>query len=422
MTDRPFLVQDQERSIALLQLSAQFRKGHMTPSKTKVEEAQRMKKTGGSQIRSVHARLVRIPLQVETAFATRTITARDYVVVKVRSADGIEGLGYTYAGSRAGSVTLEAIEQLFAPTLIGENPLRVEALWEKLYRESLLHGRAGSVMRGLSAVDIAIWDLNARSLGVPLWQLLGGHAEGKVKCYASGGYYRPGKTTKHLADEMGGYAAAGFKAVKMKVGLRDSTEEVERIRAVRESIGPDVHLFLDANNAWPDLFTALAFLRRFEPYLPGWIEEPFSPDDIESHARLAAQSPIPVATGEIEAGRWRFRELLQARAAHVLQTDALVCGGITEWRRITGLAASYGIPVCPHAWHDIHVHCTASQPNCPYQEYFVDNSIINTQVMFDREMEIKDGHLILSTEPGLAFHFDDKAMDKYGVGPWRAVG
>ncbi len=377
--------------------------------------------TAASRIRSVEARLVRMPLVTATAFATRNVTARDYVLVKVISAEGVEGLGWTYAGSRAGEVTLEAVETLFAPMLIGQSPLMVEGLWDRMYRESLLHGRSGSTMRALSAVDIAIWDLNARTAGLPLWQYLGANVDGRLKCYASGGYYRPGKTLQGLADEMGGYVAAGFTAMKMKVGLRDLTEEVARISAVRERIGPDVKLFLDANNAWPDLFTALPFIRRFEPFLPGWIEEPFSPDDIESHSRLVAATTIPVATGEIEVGRWRFRALLEARAAHVLQADAVVCGGITEWRRIAALAAAYGVPVCPHAWHDIHAHLAASVPNAPFVEYFVDQSIVNTQPMFDREIQVKNGEMILPTEPGLAFNFDETTLDRHATSAWHRV-
>ncbi len=375
-----------------------------------------------STIRTVQARLMRMPLAVATAFATRSVTARDYLLVKVVSADGVEGLGWTYAGSRAGEVALEAVEALFGPMLIRQNPLLVEALWERMYRESLLHGRTGAAMRALSALDIAIWDLNARTAGLPLWQYLGAHSEGKVRCYASGGYYRPGKSVDDLAVEMGSYAEMGFKAVKMKVGLRDLTEETARVKAVRERIGPDVQLFLDANNAWPDLFTALPFIRRFEPFLPGWIEEPFSPDDIESHARLVAATTIPVATGEVEAGRWRFRELLQARAAHVLQADAVVCGGITEWRRIAALAAAFGVPVCPHAWHEIHAHCAAAVPNAPYVEYFVDNSIIATKPLFDREIEVKGGEMILPTEPGLAFLFNTEILERHGTTKWIVVG
>ena len=373
-----------------------------------------------SLIREVQIRLVRMPLAIPTAFATRNVAHRDFVLVKIISAEGVEGLGWTYAGNLAGEVVREAAAALFAPMLLGQNPLMTEALWERLYREALLHGRTGSVMRALSALDIALWDLNARSVGLPLWQYLGGHKD-RLPCYASGGYYRPGKTVADLADEMGGYVEAGFKAMKMKVGLRSMTEEVARVQAVRERIGPDIKLFMDANNAWPDLFTALPFLRRFEPFFPAWIEEPFSPDDIESHARLARETSIPVATGEIESGRWRFRELLEARAAHVLQTDVVCCGGITEWRRIAALAASYGVPVCPHAWHELHAPLIASTPNAPYVEYFVDNSIIMTEPLYEQPLRHTGGEIVMTDEPGLGFQFNTDTLAHHGTTDWIRI-
>lgn len=372
-------------------------------------------------VRRVETRLVRMPLEVATSFATRSVTTRDYLLVRVVSEDAV-GLGMSYAGSSAGTVALEAATTLLAPLVAGASPLMVEGLWERMYRESLLHGRTGSVMRALSAIDIALWDHNARAAGLPLWQYLGAFSEGTVECYASGGYYRPGKTAEDLADEMAHYVELGFRAMKMKVGLRGLEEEERRIRAVRERIGPDVRLFLDANNAWSDLFQALPFVRRFERYGPDWLEEPFSPDDIESHARLVAATSIPVATGEIEAGRWRFRSILDARAAHVLQTDALVCGGITEWRRICALASAYGMPVYPHAWHDVHVHLAAAQPNSGLAEYFVDQTIVCTQPLFDRELKPVGGRITLPEEPGLAFQFDEAVLDRHATGPWQAGG
>jgi L-alanine-DL-glutamate epimerase-like enolase superfamily enzyme len=255
------------------------------------------RRTGAaSSIRSIASSLVRMPLEVAASFATRSVTHRDYVLVKIEDASGHEGIGLTYAGSSAGSIVQEAISVLLAPLLLGADAFAIEAHWEKMYREAILHGRAGSVMRALSAIDIALWDLNARSVGLPLWKYLGSHSTGSVRCYASGGYYGSKKTARDLAAEMRGYADKGFKAVKMKVGLLDPAEDEARVKAAREAIGPDVELFLDANNAWPDLRTALGCLRRLEQFSPGWIEEPFSPDDIESHARLSLATSIPLTS------------------------------------------------------------------------------------------------------------------------------
>jgi L-alanine-DL-glutamate epimerase-like enolase superfamily enzyme len=372
-------------------------------------------------IESVKVAVARVPLDRVTSFATRTVSARDYALVKVRSREGREGIGFCYVGSAGGPIALTAVRELLAPLLIGQESTRVEGLWEAMYREAILQGRAGTVMRGISILDTALWDLNARTVGLPLAQYLGCWTTESVPAYASGGYYLEGKGPRKLGEEMAGYVAAGFKAVKIKVGRLSPREEEERVQAAREAIGPDVHLMLDANNAWSDVPTALSYLRRFEPYDPYFIEEPFGPDDIENHARLAERTDITVATGEIEVGRWRFKELIDRGGALILQTDAAVCGGITEWRRIVATAASCGITVCPHWFHDLHVHLVASAPNCRYVEYFLDDQVLNFRRLINRQLETRDGNLLLPRAAGLGFEFDEAAVAKYSLGGWASL-
>ena len=374
--------------------------------------------SSSSRITAVQARTIRVPLDSVTSLSTRVISHRDYVVVRVTTKDGAQGIGFCYGGSEAGNLVAHSVRDLFAPLLIGEDATRVEGLWQKMYGTGLLHGRAGSAMRGLSIIDIALWDRNARAVGQPLHRFLGGYHDTTVPAYASGGYYLDGKGPDGLAEEMAGYVRDGFKAVKIKVGRLDPTAEEDRIKAAREAIGPDVLLMLDANNAWRDLPTALRYMARYEDYDPYWIEEPFSPDDIENHARLAQRTAIPVATGEIEAGRWRFKELLDRGAAQILQTDAAVCGGISEYRRISATAASYGVNVCPHWFHDLHVHLVGSSPNGEFVEYFPDDQVLNFRRLLDRQLDVKDGQLVLPTGPGLGFDFDAEALDHYALDAW----
>ena len=367
------------------------------------------------RIRSVSVCAVRVPLDRVTSFSTRTVKARDYCLAKVRSTDGVEGIGFCYVGTAGGNIAQAAAEELLAPVVVGQDSSRVEGLWEEMYRETLLHGRTGTVMRAISMLDIALWDLNARAAGLPLCRYLGCWATEKVPAYASGGYYLEGKTPQKLGEELASYVRQGFRAVKIKVGRLTPAQEEERVAAAREAIGPDIHLMLDVNNAWADLPTALLYCNRFEKYNPYWIEEPFSPDDIDNHSKLASAIRTSVATGEIEAGRWRFKEILEKRAAKILQTDAAVCGGVSEWRRIAQTAASYGVTVCPHWFHDLHAHLVASAPNGRYVEFFPDDQVLNFRRLINRQLEIENGDLRLPQTPGLGFEFDEKDVANYGL-------
>ncbi|MBP0445045.1 mandelate racemase/muconate lactonizing enzyme family protein [Roseomonas sp. SSH11] len=369
------------------------------------------------KIASVEVCVARVPLDKPINFSTRQVTAREYCLVRVRAEDGTAGLGYCYAVNKAGRLLLDAVVDGLSHKVIGQDSHRVEGIWQDMYQETLLLGRVGGVMRALSAIDIAIWDLNARLAGLPLYRYLGAAVLDRVPSYGSGGYYWPGKGDKELGDELRAFVEAGHRAVKIKVGARGRSpaQEAARLKAAREAIGPDIELMLDANNAWPDLPTALQFIRRFEPMNPYWIEEPFLPDDIENHAALARATPIPVATGEIEAGRWRFRELLDKRAAAILQTDATVCGGITEWRRITAMASCYGVPTSPHAWHDVHIHLAASAPSVSYVEFMPDDHVVNFRRLIDTQLVLDKGDLLLPQGPGLGFDFDPEAISRYGA-------
>ncbi len=351
-----------------------------------------------------------VPLDKVTSFSNRTVSARHYGLVKVTSSDGVTGIGFCYVGSAGGPLFTQAVSQLLAPVLIGQDSYAVEGLWQTMYQESLLQGRSGTVMRALSALDIALWDLNAKTHQLPLHKFLGAVALEQVPAYASGGYYLDGKTPGHLGEEMASYVAKGFKAVKMKSGRLSPREEEQRLKAAREAVGPNVELMMDMNNAWYDTTQAMQYVRRFEQYDPYFIEEPFLPDDLENHARLARMTHIPIATAEIGYGRWYHKALMDQGAAAILQTDAAVCGGITEWRRIAQTAASFGLVMCPHWFHDLHAPLVASTPNARYVEYFWDDQVLNFRRLVDRQLSHKDGHVILHQEPGLGFEFDEKYL------------
>ncbi len=304
-----------------------------------------------AKVVSVEARTVHIPLRVATAFARRKVTSRDYSLVKIRTDDGIEGIGHCYAGHSGGNVVTTAVREMLAPMLIGVDPYATELHWKNMYQEVLLHGRVGSVMRALSILDVALWDRNARAANLPLYKYLGAAYEDTVPAYASGGYYLDGKTPEMLGEEMAGYVALGLDAVKMKVGRGDPKSEEARIAAARKAIGPDVLLMLDANNAWSDVPTALRFIERYAPYDPYWVEEPFNPDQIDNHAKLAAAISIP-------GSHWGNRGWTLA-----LQGTAGQAGSLHPATRRPGLRRHHRIP--PHRRARRRLRCHHLPPLVP---------------------------------------------------------
>lgn len=372
-------------------------------------------------IESVEVCVARVPLDNPVVFSTRAVTTREYCLVRITAKGGDEGLGFSYAVNGGGRLLANAVEDVLAPRLVGQESRRSEGLWREMYQEALLLGRTGVVMRAISAIDLALWDLNARAADLPLHEYLGAVELTHVPAYGSGGYYLPRKSEDDLAAEMAGFVAAGHDAVKMKVGKVSPAEEERRLAAVRQAIGLDVHLMLDANNAWPDLATAMRYISRFEQFDPYWIEEPFLPDDIDNHVRLAQATRITVATGEIEAGRWRFLELMRAGAATILQTDAIVCGGLTEFRRIANTAASFGITVAPHAWHDVHAPIVAAFENATWVEFMPDDTIVNFRRLIDDQLVLENGKLRLSTRAGFGWRLDQAAVERYAGHGWTRI-
>jgi L-alanine-DL-glutamate epimerase-like enolase superfamily enzyme len=370
-------------------------------------------------ITALQANTVVVPLEVDTAIATRAIKNREYTLVRVTSDNGTEGYGFCYGGSHSGHLSTTAARDLLRQHVVGKEYQDTEPLWNSMFRDSVLHGRRGSVLRAMSAIDNAIWDLKAKEAGLPLYKLLGAPQKETVPAYASGGYYLKGKTVSELADEMRKYVAMGFPAVKIKVGLLDAREDAERVKACREAIGPDIELFLDVNNAWKDKRTAIESIKMFEEYNPGWIEEPVMPDEVKMSAEIATAIDTPVSTGEIEATRWGFERLIDYRAASILQPDAAVCGGITEFIKIAKLAEASEIPISPHWFADLHVHMVAATANAIWVEFFTDATILNFMKLLKKSVQVRDGRLLLPQEPGMGIEFDNELVDRYSKDGWR---
>ncbi len=366
-------------------------------------------------IRTVQTAVVAVPLREPTAFATTVVNAREYVIVAIEDDDGAVGVGFTIGGRIPGDGgVIRGAVDLLGTLIVGDDPAP-GTVWRKLYDTSILLGRRGAATRALGAIDIALWDLLGRRTGLSLCRLLGG-GPAEVPCYASGGYYREGKGLDGLAAEVGRYAANGFTSFKIKVGRMNPIDDAERVRVARETVGPHARLALDANNAWRDAASAIAAIRRFEAYDPWWIEEPVSPDAVEASRAVAEAVRMPVATGEIEATRWGFKSLLDAGAAAILQADATVAGGVSEWMRIAHLASAHDIQIAPHWMANLHVQLVAAVDNGLTVEYFhLDEDIFNFERLVTEPLRVRDGMLVRPERPGHAVVFDPGAVDEWTV-------
>jgi L-alanine-DL-glutamate epimerase-like enolase superfamily enzyme len=374
-------------------------------------------------ISQVEARLVRVPVARPTRMATRVLGQRDYVLVTIRAGDA-EGTGYCYAGTGGGTVVREAIRGDLAAVLAGADAEDIAGAWDRMYQETLLSGRRGAVLRAISAIDVALWDLLARRCGLPLAVVLGG-GRSPVAAYASGGYYRPadeGTAAEQVAAEIRGNQGLGFADHKIKVGGLAPELDAERVAAAAAQIGRGGRLALDANNAYRTVKETLRAMRMFQdaagPTELWWIEEPLAPDDIAGHAELARRLETPVATGEIAQTRWEFRDLIEQRAADILQPDAGVLGGVSEWMRTARTAESFGVPVAPHRHANLHVHLAAAAPNCVAVEHFaLEKDIYNFETLVTPEtrIQVRDGQLIVPGRPGLGIEFDPAQVQKFTV-------
>ncbi len=345
---------------------------------------------------------------------------RSTTLVKVTTDDGLVGWGEGAAAS--------LIDGLLAPLLIGQDPMDRAGLWERmfhaLYNGNNAVGLAGSA---LSALDIALWDLAGKATGLPVYALLGGKVRDKVAVYATGLYYTEGEFPDRLLDEARGYVAAGFKGMKTKVGGLSIAEDVARIRALRDAIGPDIHLMVDANEAY-NATTAIRIGQKLADLDLVWFEEPVNAQDLDAYLEVKAALPMAIAGGENLRTRYEFKPYLTRRAYDIVQPDIMHCGGITEMHRICAMANACGIQVNPHVWGSpvmiaATLHLAATLPPCPparnvqpymqepVMEFDRTPSAIRQElcaVPFDQE----DSFVRVPTGPGLGIEVDEEVVER----------
>lgn len=347
----------------------------------------------------------RIPLPtVLTDSMHGEMRAFELNTIRIRDADGAEGVGYTFTVGRNGAAIDTILARELPEIMDGEEADEIERLWHKAWWALHYGGRGGPTVLALSAFDMALWDLKAKRANLPLWKALGGF-DPKVPCYAGGiDLELPlDKLLRQTDDNL----AKGFRAIKMKVGRANLFEDVERVRAMREHLGQNFPLMVDANMKW-SVDGAIRAARALQPFDLTWLEEPTIPDDPAGHARIVREGGLPIAAGENLRTLWEFKLYVASGAVTYPEPDVTNCGGVTPFMKIAHLAEAFNLPVTSHGAHDVTVHLLAACPNRSYLEAHG----FGLERYIAEPLQIQEGFALAPNRPGHGIDFDWQGLER----------
>jgi len=344
---------------------------------------------------------------------THTIEALDLIVAIVRTHDGVQGIGYTYTTGHAAAAVKAMLDTEVAPYLVGRSCRDTGRLWEEAWWRTHWAGRGGVSTLAMAAADIALWDAQAVAAGLPLFRYLGVHRQG-IQGYGSG--VNLSLSLPDLLHQASEFVARGFRGYKLKVGRPSAAEDAERLTKLREVLGPERLLLVDANMGW-SLAEALRRARDLEQADVYWLEEPLIPEDVAGHATLARMVRVPIAAGENLYSAYQFAEYFRAGALHVVQADVVRCGGISEWLKIAALAHSFNLPMAPHFVAELHVHLLCAIPNALILEY-----LPWFDALLEQPLAPTDGFFRPPEQPGHGVRFDWDKLRPYEMHQWASRG
>lgn len=362
------------------------------------------------RITEIETRLYRIPPVVHIEDAIQRVSHWELLVSTVHTDAGISGTGLAYTNGLGGTAIRELLETYLTPLVLGADPVDVERIWSRGWWELHALGSGGMTRFALAALDIALWDILAKHAGVPLYRLMGGSRD-RIPAYGSGiNMHLDGEP---LLEQMRGFLAQGYRAVKMKVGRDNPEEDVERVGAVRGLIGPGFPLMLDANQKWTagEAIRRAAMLRPFDPF---WLEEPLLADDRAGHTRVREAAGIPIAVGETLYTRYEFADYIRTGAVDVVQADVCRVGGFTELLKIAKLAESFNLPLAPHFMMELSVHALCAVPNGLILEDLRGGSLTELGILAE-PIRVTQGQLAPPVRSGHGIVLDQAALRQYEV-------
>ena len=357
-----------------------------------------------SRITKIDILQVDLPPKVKRTDAIQSFVTQETPMVRLHTDDGRIGTGYSYTIGTGGSSVVALLRDHLCPRLIGRDPALIEQIWKELFFATHATAVGAITSLALCAIDMALWDLKCLGSGLPLWKEAGG-AQMSVPLYTTeGGWLHI--DTPALVDDALAAKAAGFGGCKVKVGRPHVSEDVARLAAVRDAVGPGFEIMVDANQAFT-MPEAIRRARCYEPLDLAWFEEPMPAEDLGGHIRLCASTSLPIAVGESIYHPSHFREYLQRGACSIVQADVARVGGITPWWKIAHLAETFNVPICPHFLMEIHVSLCAAVPNAPWVEWIPQLDDVTTS-----GMTVVKGRAIPPDAPGIGIAWDWAAINR----------
>lgn len=368
------------------------------------------------KIVKVEADFISVPLSyVQVHELVPTQKDHGTVLTRITCDNGLVGFGRTYGGGVFASKAVKAcVKNDLAPLLIGQDPTEIMKLWYKMEVATHYLGRSGIAFSAVSTVDVALWDILGKSLGVPVYKLLG-QARNDVDVYASEGWVY--LSVDELVEAVRVKKEAGYKGYKLRLPS-DKQACIKKMRAVRDFVGPDFDLMIDVQNAWVNIPVAIRNAQAIKEFDPYWIEEPVMVQDLDGHAAVGRASGIPISGGEHIYSKNLMREAFSKCAFSYAQPDAMRIGGITEMQKVLGMAESWFVPVVPHGASDIHVHVALahSADAMPYIELLTDSEgPLLTNVLYTDYQYPAGGKAFVPTKPGLGYTLNEAAIKEYTV-------